>query len=82
MFQDALLHLLHAVVVLVQDALGTLQVEVILGIFVPGQVHQRLQVVQLHVEVGTLRVQVVEFVGFLIEHLSDLHRPFFLVGLA
>ena len=81
MFQDTLLHLLHAVVVLVQDLLRTLQVEVVFRIFIPGQVHQRLQIVQLHIEVGTLRIQIVQLVGFLIEEALHLHRPFLVAGL-
>ena len=74
--QDALLHLLHAVVVLVEDLLRTLQVEVVLGVFVPGQTDERLQIGELHVELRRLRVQVVQLLAFLVEHLTGLTVPF------
>ena len=41
-FQDALLHLLHAVVVTVQDSLGARQAQVVLGIFIPRKVYHGL----------------------------------------
>ena len=42
-FQDALLYFLHAVVVVVQNALGTGQTEVVLGVGIPRQIYHRLQ---------------------------------------
>ena len=67
--------------VLVEYPLGPAQVEVVLGIFAPGQVHHRLQVVQQHIEVGALRIQVVQLVGFLVEVFGHLIRPFLVLGL-
>ena len=79
--QDALLHLLHAVVVAVQYLLRTAQVQVVLRIFAPGQSHQRLQVGQLHVVVGRVRVHLVQFLYLLIEELLDVLGPLLLGGL-
>ena len=74
--QYALLHLLHAIVVVVEHALGALDVEVVLGIFVPGQGHHLLQVVDLHAVFGALRVEHVELVELLGEGLGNLLGPF------
>ena len=46
-FQNAFLYFLHAVVVLVENLLGMRQAEVILGVFAPRQIYQRLQIVEL-----------------------------------
>ena len=43
-FHDTLLHLLHAVVILVEYLLGALQVQVVFGIFAPRQSYERLQI--------------------------------------
>ena len=80
-FEDTLLHLFHTVVVLIEDFLRTLQVQVVLRVFAPRQADEGLQIVQLHVEIGTLWIQVVQFVGLLIEHLTHLIRPFLSLGL-
>ena len=79
--QDALLHLLHAVVVAVQYALCALQVQVVLRVFAPGQPHQRLQVGQLYVVVGRVGVHLVQFLHLLAEVLGYLVGPFLLLGL-
>ena len=79
-FQYALLHLLHAVVVAVQHLLCPFQVEVVLRELVPRKAHHRLQVVYQHTIVRTLRVQCVQLVHFLAEYLSHLFRPFLFLG--
>ena len=79
--QDALLHLLHTIVVAVQNLLGTLQVEVVLRIFTPRQPHQRLQIGQLNVEVGRVLVHLIQLLQFLIEVLLYLLRPQLFLGL-
>ena len=53
--------------VVVEDALCAFQVEVVGGIFVPRQVHQRAQIVELLAVVGALRVERVELVELLHE---------------
>ena len=78
--QDALLHLLHAVVVTVQYFLCPRQVHVVLGVFAPRQVYQGLQVSQLHVEVGRVLAHLVELLHLLVEELLHLFRPFLLAG--
>ena len=74
-FQYALLHLLHSVVVAVKDFLCTLQIEVVVCVFSPRQIHHRLQVVHLHAVLRSLRVEHVELVEFLEEHLLNVFRP-------
>ena len=78
--QYALLDLLHAVVVGVEHALGVLYVQVVLGVFLPGQLQYGLQVVQLDVVVGALRVDalqlgesVEEGLAGVLWHLLGLH---------
>ena len=66
--------------VLVENALGTFQIEVVLGVFSPWQVDHRLEIVQLNVEVRTLRIQVVEFGNLFLEGLGNLFRPLLLSG--
>ena len=61
--------------VAVEDASCPVQVEVILGVLVPRQRHKRLQIRHLHVVVGALWVEVVEFREFLFEDLLCLLRP-------
>ena len=61
--------------VLIENLLGTLQVQVILRIFAPRQTDEGLQIVQLDVELRTLRIQVVELIGLLIKDLAYLIRP-------
>ena len=62
--------------IVVEYLLGTLQVQVVLSIFAPGQSYERLQIGELHVELRTLGIQVVELVGFLVEGLVHFGRPF------
>ena len=81
-FKNTLLHFLHSVVILVEYLLGTLQVQVVLCIFAPGKTDEGLQIVQLYIELGTLRIQVVEFVSLFEEHFTHLVGPFLVFGLA
>ena len=67
--------------VAVQYALGTLQVHIVFRIFTPWQIHQRLQVVQLHIIVGRILIQLIQFVCFLIEKFLDIFGPFLHTGL-
>ena len=61
---------------MVEHFLSPFEVEVIGGIFAPGQRHHRLEVIELNVEVGTLWVELVEFVCLLHEDSLHLFRPF------
>ena len=82
MFEYALLDFLHAVVIVIQYLLGTMQIQVVLGIFVPGERYKRLQIIDLDVEVWTLWLEVVELVALFMENLLNLLRPFLPTGLA
>ena len=74
-FQDALLYILHAVVVVVQNALGTGQTEVVLGVGIPRQIYHRLQESDLYRIVRTLLVQRVELGDFFLENLGGFLAP-------
>ena len=65
--------------VAVQYLLRTLQVQIVLGIFAPRQVDQRLQVGQLYVKVGRIWIHLIQLLQLLVEELLDLLRPL-LVG--
>ena len=80
-FQYALLHLFHSIVVVIKNLLRTLQVEVVVGVFAPRKAHHRLQIVQLHAIFRTLRVEHVQLVQLFGEHLFNLVGPYFLIGL-
>ena len=73
--KDTLLNLLHTVVILIQNTLGTLQVQVVNGIFAPWQVYQCLQVSKLHVILRTLWIQVIQLIALLTEILGHLVLP-------
>ena len=81
MFQDTLLDLLHTVMVLIEDFLRPFQVKIVFGIFFPRQADKCLQIVELHIEFRTLRIQIVQLLHFLIEGFVDLSRPVFLLSL-
>ena len=66
--------------VVVEDATGTFQVEVVLGIFTPGQAYELLKIVDLHTVFRTLWVQHVEFVKLLFEEFGHLGGPFLVFG--
>ena len=65
--------------VAVQYSLCALQVQVVLRVFSPRQSYQRLQVGQLHVEVGRIGIHLVQLLQLLVEEFLHLLRPL-LVG--
>ena len=67
--------------VAVQYLLGTLQIQVVLGIFAPRQIDQRLQVGQLHVEVGRVGIHLIQLLQLFVEELLYLFRPLLLGSL-
>ena len=75
-FQYALLYLLHAVVVAVENPSSAVQVEVVLRILVPRQRNDCLQISHLHAVVRALRIEVVELLHLLVEEFPRLFRPF------
>ena len=79
--KNALLHFLHTIVVLVKNAFRTLQVKVVLGIFIPGQIDHRLQIVHLYTVIRALRIQRVQLVQLLLKGLGNIIRPLFGLGL-
>ena len=74
-FQNALLYFLHAVVVVVQNALGTGQTEVVYGEGIPRQIYHGLQESDLYRIIWTLRVQGVELGNFFLEDFGCLLVP-------
>ena len=62
--------------VLVENLLGMRQAEVILGVFAPRQIYQRLQIVELDRVVWALRMDVVEFGQLFLENLLGCLVPF------
>ena len=81
MLKDALLHILESVVVVVEHALGILQVQVVVRRHAPGQVHHRLQVVVLHIVVGRLLVHPLQLRHLLAEQLLYRCSPLLRIGL-
>ena len=77
-FENALLHALHAEVVLVEHAARSLDVELVFRKFAPGQRGYSLEIIELHVVVGVLRRDAVEFVDFLVEQGAHLFGEVFL----
>ena len=62
MLQDTVLHLFHSIVVVVQNLLGTLDAEVVFGVFVPRQAHHCLQISELYAVIGTLRIKCIKLI--------------------
>ena len=62
--------------ILIQNLLSTFKIQIVCGIFTPWQTDECLQIIQQHIKLRALRIQVVEFVCFLIKRLADVHRPF------
>ena len=81
MFDDALLDLLHAVMIAVEDALGVRQAEVVATVRAPRQADDRLHVLRLDGVVGRLWVDALQLGQLLFERLADLLGPLFLLGL-
>ena len=78
MLHDAIFHLVQTIVVGIEDALGAFQVEVILGILLPRQVNEVLQIIQLDAVFRRLRMGSLQLLQFPIEDLSHFLRPFLL----
>ena len=76
--EDALLDLLETEVVLVEDALGGLDIEVILRHLIPRQVEDRLAVLELDAVVWALGAHVPQLGDLLAESLAHLGGPLFL----
>ena len=81
MFQNAFLHLLHSIMVLVEDFLCRLQLQMVNGAIVPRQLQHGLQIVQLHVVVGALYVDTLQAHQFLMEDFLHLVAPHLALGL-
>ena len=62
--------------VAVKDSLCTLQIEVILGVFVPWQRNKSLEVRQLDVVVRTLWVELIELLHLALEYFGGFVAPF------
>ena len=81
MLEDSLLDLLHAVVVMVENLLGSLEIKIVSCEFSPRKLQHGLQVVELHVVVGALGVDARQFGQFLFKSLGSLQTPVLAVGL-
>ena len=79
-FQNALFHLFHAIMVFVQNLFGMFETQVIYGAVIPRQIYHCLQVVDLCGIVRTLRMQGVESLEFLIEYFLYILIPIFALG--
>ena len=81
MLEDALLHVLESVVVVVKYALGILKVEVVVSRYAPRQINHRLKVVVLNIVVGRLLVHPLQLRHFLAEQLLHSSSPLLRIGL-
>ena len=79
MLDDSLLYFLKPVVVIVENLTHILYVEVVLAALSPWQTCKQLKIVELHMIVGTLRVDAFKFHYFPLEYLCDFCTPFFLL---
>ena len=80
MLDDAFLHLLQPIVIAVEGTLGVLHIQIVLGVFVPRQAEECLQVVELHVVVGRLGVGALQLDDLFLEQLGDLVVPLLQLG--
>ena len=78
MLHDTVFHLVQAIVVGIKNALGAFQVKVVLGVFLPRQVNEVLQIVQLDAVFRRLRMRALQLLQFPIEDLCHFLRPFLL----
>ena len=78
MFNDALFHLLQPVVIAIQDFLCMGKIEIILAVFVPWQIDNRLHILRLDREIRRLRMQALQLAHLLLKRFSYSQRPFFL----
>ena len=76
MFQNAFLHPLHAVMVVVQHLFGILHVQVVLRVNAPRQIGHRLQVSELRLVFGHLRIHALQFFHFARKHGLHLIRHY------
>ena len=81
MFDDALFHLLQPVVITIQDFLGMGKIEIILAVFVPRQIDDRLYILRLDGKIRRLRMQTFQLAHFLFKRFGYRRRPFFLGSL-
>ena len=66
--------------VAVENATGTLQVEVVFGIFAPGQAYELFEIVDLYAVFRTLSIEHIEFVKLFFEEFGNLIGPFLVLG--
>ena len=64
-----------------QDAFGVADVEVVLGLHAPGESHNGLQIVELHIVVGDGGVHALQLLEFAVEGLFHLGRELLFLGL-
>ncbi len=76
MLQNALLDLLKAIVILVEDFLHLGQVEIIFGEEIPGKIEHQVQVVHLDGVLGHLGVHAPQLVELFVEMLGYGLGPF------
>ena len=75
MLQDAFLDLLHPIVVTIQLLFGHRNIGVVTGTFVPRQSYNGLKILKLHIIVGRLDVDAVQFSQLFIEDFCRLFAP-------
>ena len=80
MLDDTVFHFVQTEMVGVEDALGALQVEVVLGVFLPRQVDEILQVIELYAIFRSLRVGAFQFLQLALKDVRHFLRPFLLLG--
>lgn len=80
MFEDTLLDLVHAVVALVEDLLGAIEIEIVLGIVAPGEGNHRIEVVLADSVLGGVGIEASEAFELLIESLLRGFAPYLLLG--
>ena len=80
-FQDALLDLVQAVVIFFQDALGLFDVELVLGVLVPRQRQEPVEVVAHHGRLGRHRRHHLELLDLALALLARLGRHLLLAQL-
>ena len=80
MFQNAVFDLFQAVMVGIELLLNLLEVKVILGIGVPGQVQHVVQIGILHRVVGGLGIEAFQLSEFFLKVLLDILVPLHFVG--
>ena len=77
MFEDALLHFLQPIVVVVQLLLSILDAEIILCFLTPREGEQCLEIIQLHVVVGSLHGNVLQLTYLAADKSLNLFRQLY-----